>query len=108
MKYFLTACSIATILMGTSSARADDYTLTLTNHQYEPKEITLPADQKIKLVVRNLDSTPAEFESSDLGREKIVPAHGEATILLGPLSAGHYSIFDDFHRDSTTGTIIVK
>jgi hypothetical protein len=69
--------------------------------------LTIPADTKVKLIVQNLDSAPAEFESYDLNREKVVGPNSEITVFIGPLDPGRYSIFDDFHRD-TTGTIIAK
>ena len=89
-------------------AQAEDYVLNLKDHQFSPQELTLPANQKIKLTVKNMDATPAEFESADLNREKIVDANGEITVFLGPLDTGTYKYFDDFHRDTTTGTIKVK
>jgi len=30
------------------------------------------------------------------------------TVFVGPLDAGSYPFFDDFHRDTTTGTLIVQ
>ena len=93
--------------LSSSFAQAEDYVLTLKDHRYSPQELVLPADQKIKLIVKNLDDTAAEFESSDLNREKVVTAQGEITVFLTPLSPGSYTFFDDFHR-ATTGTIIVK
>lgn len=99
---------IALMLTAAASAQAEDYVLTLKDHKFDPQTITLPADQKIKLTVKNQQSEPAEFESSDLNREKVVAANSEITVYLGPLDAGTYGFFDDFHRDSTTGTIVVK
>jgi plastocyanin len=95
-------------LLQPSLAQAEDFVLTLKNHQFSPKELTLPAGEKIKLTIKNLDSTPAEFESTDLNREKVVAAKSEITVFIGPLDAGSYQFFDDFHRDTTIGTIIVK
>jgi hypothetical protein len=100
------ALSILAAISG--AARAGDYVLTLKDHQFSPKELTIPTNQKVKLVVKNLDDSAAEFESSDLDREKIVAAHGEIPVFIGPLDAGTYGFFDDFHRDTTTGTIIAK
>jgi hypothetical protein len=89
-------------------AHADDYVLSLKDHQFSPRELTLPAGQKVKLRIRNLDPTPAEFESTDLNREKIIPGNSETIIFIGPVEAGTYHYFDDFRRDTTTGSIIVK
>ena len=89
------------------SARADDYALSIKNQSFTPQTLIIPANQKVKIIVKNLDTTPAEFESSDLDREKVVTAGGQIDIYVGPLDPGGYKFFNDFHREST-GTIIVK
>ena|ERR1043165_2220676 len=89
------------------AAQAQEYVLTLKDHQFTPREITIPAGEKIRLTVRNLDPTAAEFESNDLNREKVVVAKGEVGIFIGPLNPGRYEFFNDFHRE-TTGTLIAK
>ena len=98
---------LAALFLGAQPVRAEDYILTLKDHAYTPKEITIPADQKVKLIVKNASPVAAEFESSDLNREKIVTAGNEVTIFVGPLKAGAYQFFDDFHRE-TTGMLIAK
>ena len=82
--------------------------LTIKNHTFTPAELTIPAGQKVKLTVKNEDNEAAEFESFELNREKIVPAHGEVTVFIGPLDAGTYPFFNDFDRDKTQGKIIAK
>ena len=89
-------------------AQADDNVLILKNHQFSPKELVVPAGQRTKITVKNQDATPAEFESSDLNREKVVGANSEITVFIGPLDPGRYGYFDDFHRETTTGVIIAK
>ena len=102
------AALVALALPFATAQAAEVYELTLKNNQFSPKELTVPAGQKIKVTVRNLDSTPAEFESADLNREKVVAAGGQVSVYLGPLNAGTYAFFDDFHHETTTGTLIVK
>ncbi len=99
---------VSALLLFAAVAHAEDYVITIKDHQFAPKELTVPAGQKIKLVVKNQDAAPAEFESSDLNREKVVAANGEITVFIGPLDAGRYTYFDDFHRATTTGVIIAK
>ena len=99
------------IAMTSAAARADDVVerqISLKNHAFVPRELTVPVGQKIKLVIANEDSTAAEFESFELHREKVVAANGTITVYVGPLDAGSYPFFDDFHRDTTTGTITAK
>ncbi len=95
-------------LLFVAAAHAEDFVITIKDHQFAPKELTVPAGQKVKLIIKNQDATPAEFESSDLNREKVVGANGEITVFVGPLDAGRYAYFDDFHRATTTGVIIAK
>jgi plastocyanin len=100
--------ALSASLLFSAAACAEDYVITLKNNQFSPKELTIPAGQKIKITVKNQDATPAEFEGTDLNREKVVAAHSEIIIFIGPLDAGSYGYFDDFHRDTTTGIIIAK
>ena len=104
---FLGAAVLAGLMMS-ALAHAEDYVLTLKNNQFSPSVLTIPAGQKVKITVKNQDATPAEFESSDLNREKVVAANSEVSVFVGPLNAGSYRYFDDFHRDTTTGTIVAK
>jgi hypothetical protein len=82
-------------------------TLTIQNRQFVPTEITIPAGAKVELIVRNQQSTPAEFESTSLHREKIVPPGGQVSVFVGPLEPGRYEFFDDFNR-AARGVIVVK
>lgn len=87
---------------------AEEYTLTLKEHKFDPQELTVPAGKKITLIVKNEDSTVAEFESHDLKREKVIAGGASAKINVGPLKAGSYAFFDEFHEDTTKGTLIAK
>jgi Cupredoxin-like domain len=84
------------------------YELTLKNHQFSPHTLTVPAGKQIKLTVRNLDATPAEFESHDFHAEEVVSGHGRIVLYIGPLSPGSYGFYDDFHEDTTKGRLVVK
>ena len=107
----LSTCALAVLLLANTAARADDVVekhVDLKDHTFTPHDLDVPQGQKIKLVINNQDATAAEFESYDLHREKVVGANGSITIFVGPLNAGTYAYFDDFHRDTTTGNIVVK
>ena len=91
-------------------AAADEFTLTIKNHVFEPKELKLPAGKKIKLLVVNQDATPAEFESKPLSREKVIPGKSTGIINVGPLKAGRYEFVEDSHETEAgaQGTIVVE
>lgn len=82
--------------------------LVIRDHKFEPAELTVPAGQKIKLLVENQDATPEEFESNELNREKIVVGKGTITVFIGPLDAGRYRFFGDFHQETAQGVLVVK
>jgi plastocyanin len=90
------------------SAVADDYKLVIKDHQFQPAEFTIPAGQKIKLLVENQDSTPEEFDSHDLNREKMIAGNSTATIFIGPLTAGRYTFIGEFHATTALGHIIAQ
>ena len=103
----LVACLV---LCGTGALHAEETTvqLTIRNHKFEPPEVVIPAGQKVKLVIENQDSTPEEFESYELNREKVVPAKGSVVVFVGPLQPGRYPFFGDFNRDSAKGVLVAK
>jgi len=82
--------------------------LVLRDHHFVPPTLVVPAGQRFKLVIKNEDLTAAEFESSELSREKIIPAHASGYVFIDPLDVGRYSFFDDFNHDTANGTIIAQ
>jgi hypothetical protein len=89
---------------------ADDkvYTLTIKDHRFEPAELAIPADTRVKLLVKNLDPSAEEFESYELNREKVIAGGKEVIIYIGPVKQGRYPFFGDFHQDSAKGAVIAK
>ena len=91
-----------------AAAEEPSFTLRIKNHVFEPAELTVPANTRIKLVVKNEDPTPEEFESLSLRREKVVKGNSEIVINLGPLAPGRYEYFGEFNPKTARGAIIVK
>jgi Cupredoxin-like domain len=107
----LLAALLVPLLAGAPAALAGDiplFTLTIKDHKFTPAELEIPKNTKVKLTVKNLDPTVAEFESDDLHREKIVSGGREITVFVGPLTPGRYEFYDDFHNKTTRGVLIVK
>lgn len=98
------------LVLAAGAVRAEDggYVLTIENHRFSPEVLEVPAGEKIRLVVRNLDQTPEEFESHDLKREKIVPGGGEIIVPVGPLEPGSYSFFGEFNPKTAQGRLVAK
>jgi hypothetical protein len=90
------------------SAQSAAVQISIKDHRFQPAQISAPANQPIAIHVKNLDSTPAEFESVTLRVEKVVPGNGEATVNVRALAPGSYKFFDDFHKDTANGVLVVK
>jgi hypothetical protein len=99
---------IMVILAPSSFAAPPVYEITIQNHLFEPDEIRIPANTKVKLVIHNRDPTPEEFESFELNREKIIMGGSKATVFIGPLPPGEYPFFGEFNPDTALGKILVE
>jgi cupredoxin-like protein len=91
--------------------RADEVVtvqLSIKNHRFVPSEISAPAGRPIMLRIKNLDATPAEFESITLRVEKVITGDGEGVVRLRALEPGRYKFFDDFNKETTQGTLVVQ
>ncbi|GAP67491.1 hypothetical protein MBSD_n2818 [Mizugakiibacter sediminis] len=108
MKSLLLGIPIALAAVAAQAADVPEYKLVIKDHKFQPVELKVPADTKIKLVVTNQDPTPSEFESNEFNREKIVLPNSTVTVFVGPLAKGRYKFFDDFHQDTGNGVLIVE
>ena len=103
----LTLALILGMITG-ATAQEPAYTLVIKDHRFQPTEIEIPAGQKIALLVKNNDTTPEEFESIELRREKVVAGGDQITVYIGPLKPGKYEFFGDFNPTTARGHIIAK
>ena len=103
------AFAIAAVTVPIASASGQDaasVAITVKGRQFQPAEVHAPANQRISIRVKNLDSAAIEFESVSLRVEKVVAPGAEGIVSVRPLSPGRYEFFDDFHQQ-TRGTLVV-
>jgi hypothetical protein len=99
----------AAIGFGTPALAADpEFTLVIKDHLFSPTEVKVPANTKVKLIVDNQDATAEEFESKELKREKVIPPKSKGTVMIGPLKAGRYQFFGEFHEKTARGVVIAE
>lgn len=100
----------AGLFAGADQARADtpEVTIVIQDHKFEPADVKIPANTKVKLIIENRDPTPEEFESHELNREKIIRGGGSAIIFVGPLEPGTYPFFGEFNPETAQGRIIAE
>lgn len=106
-----TALAVLTLALS-AVAFADDATPTfeivIKDHKFAPTTVEVPANKKVKLVVKNQDPTPEEFESYELNREKVIAGGSQAVIFIGPLEPGEYPFFGEFNQKTAQGKVVVK
>lgn len=94
-------------LASRASAAASEFQIEIRDHLFYPSELTIPADEKVKLLIINRDETAEEFESYELNREKVIPGGKTGVVFIGPLKPGEYPFFGEFYPRTAQGKIIV-
>lgn len=89
-------------------AETSEFSLSIKDHKFSPATLEVPADTKVKLVIKNEDPSAEEFESFELNREKVIAGGATGVVFIGPLSAGKYPFFGEFNPDSARGEIVAK
>lgn len=110
MQTSLIAIALSAGLLASLPALAADneFNLMIKDHRFQPEQLTVPAGKRIKLIVDNQDATPEEFESHDLRREKVIPGNSKGTVWIGPLPAGKYGFYGEFHEATAKGQIVAQ
>ena len=101
----------ATWLAPTQRARAEDlpvFVIEMKDGVITPLRLEVPANRPFKLELRNTGTTPAEFESLELHREKVLAAQSTSFIVFRNLDPGEYKFFDDFHPDAPQAELVAK
>lgn len=97
----LLASTMMASALGATSVHAQQSTniyLTYSNGQFQPSNLSAPADKPLSLRLKNLDGKAMEFESKSLRVEKVVAAKSEGVINIRALKPGRYEFYDDFNE----------
>ncbi len=108
MKKVIAAASLITCFSLPAFADTQVYEIIIKNHKFTPDSLEVPANQKVKLIIKNQDASSEEFESHELSREKVIAGNSEGVVFIGPLKAGEYPFVGEFHEDTAKGKIIAK
>ncbi len=101
-------CAVAIFAALPSQAQqATEIQLTYSKGQFQPSQVSAPADKPIAFRVKNLDAKAMEFESKSLRVEKVVAANSEGVINVRALKPGRYEFYDDFN-DKARGALNVQ
>lgn len=95
----------ATIVSSAAAAEAPTVSLTLKGHRFAPQTFSVPAGQKVRIILTNQDPATEEFDSHDLKVEQLVTPNGRATFTVGPLKPGVYTFMGEFHPETAQGRV---
>lgn len=65
-----------------------------------PARLEVPANRPFRIEISNVGTTPAEFESLALHKEKVLAAGAASSLVFRRLEPGEYDFFDDFHPEA--------
>jgi hypothetical protein len=103
---------LATLCVGVPlQGRAADepvFNIEMNDGVITPSRIEVPAKRRFKIIIRNTGKMPAEFESTELRKEVVIPAGGEAPLIIRTLDAGEYKFFDDFQPSAPPALLVAK
>lgn len=110
-RLFMLSLALVAMIAIAVNAAADDlpaYTITFDGGRIEPARLEVPANTKIKLVLRNAGRGAAEFEGRDVRVEKVLASGSQSFVVIQPLKPGTYRFVDEFHPDAPDVLVIAK
>lgn len=101
---------VFSVLIPSSVFAAEKFTveLEMKNGDLIPRVLEVPAKTIIRIKITNTGTEPAEFESTQLRKEKVLAPGASSVVVIAPLKPGSYTFFDDFHLSHPKGEIIAK
>jgi plastocyanin len=82
--------------------------VTLEKHVFAPAEIHVRAGQKTQILLKNLDATAEEFDSTSLKVEKVIAGRSEGVVRLRALDPGSYPFIGEYNADTDKGVVIAE
>lgn len=112
MRRNTTICLISVFLISVAAPlQAEEepvFTIEFHDGKVEPQQLEVPANRRFKLELRNTGATPAEFESNELRKEKVIAPETTSILIFRSLDAGEYPFSDDFHPDAPKAVLVAK
>ena len=108
MRYLSLFFACALLSCNVSAADAFTVQLEMKDGELIPGPLTVPANTRIRIEVHNSGNSPAEFESTQMRKEKVLAPGAKSVVVIARLRPGQYSFFDDFHLDHPAGLVIAE
>jgi hypothetical protein len=101
---------VLTVLLLPAAARAEEplrLQVTIRDHRFQPAELHVPTNAPFIIDVQNDDPTAEEFESAELGVEKVIAGGRHLPVRIRAMPPGRYSFMGEYHSDTAQGVVIV-
>jgi uncharacterized cupredoxin-like copper-binding protein len=111
MKFAAFLCFLVLAAAPLASARAEDalsFRIEFNDGKFEPQRLEVPANKTIEIELVNKGQGPAEFESKQLRKEKVLAPGATTTLVIRGLDPGEYDFFDDFHPDAPPAKLVAR
>ena len=102
---------LAVLAAPLAPARAEDaptFHIEFADGRFEPRRLEVPANKTFEIQLVNKGQGPAEFESKQLHKEKVLAPASTTTMVIRNLDPGEYDFFDDFHPETPPAVLVAK
>jgi hypothetical protein len=92
-------------------ARAEEtatFRIEFNDGKVAPLRLDVPANKTLEIELVNKGQGPAEFESKQLRKEKVIAPGATVSMVIRGLDPGEYDFFDDFHPDAPPAVLVAK
>ena len=110
MRFALFA-AVALLLPGSRAGLAAEPArprLVIADHRFLPAELHVRAREPVVIDVLNQDATAEEFESAELGVEKVIAGGRELPVRIRALAPGRYPFIGEYHADTAIGVLVAE
>ena len=107
----LVLIAAAALVFPATKSHAEDmpvFSIEFKDGVITPLRLEVPARRAFKIELHNTGNSPAEFESLELHREKVLAPHSSSFIVFRSLDPGEYKFFDDLHPDAPQAVLVAK
>lgn len=107
----LVALTAGALLLASFPGHAEEepvFRIEFNDGKVTPQRLEVPAKTRIKLELHNVGTEPAEFESKELRKEKVLAPGASSVLVIRTLDPGEYDFFDDFHLDIPPCVLVAK
>lgn len=108
MPKFFPAILLLSVALAAGAQELPTLRLIIKDGRFQPEVLKAPANTKFKLVLKNEGTTPEEFESEELRKEKVLAPGAESFLIFQPLKPGTYKFYGEFHPQTAQGRLIVE